>query len=51
MIAIPDLLVILLVLWLLFRRPKHFLVLWLAMLVVAIVFIGSILFTAFYLRR
>ncbi|MDR3104203.1 MAG: hypothetical protein LBU96_07095 [Yokenella regensburgei] len=51
MIAVPDLLIIALLLWLLLRRPKHFRVLWLVMQVVAIVFIGSILFAAFYLQR
>ena len=47
--AIPALLIIFGVLWLLARHPKRFVALWLAMMGVAIIFIASILFIAFYL--
>ncbi|MHA6632351.1 hypothetical protein ACX3OY_00955 [Citrobacter farmeri] len=48
--AIPALLLIALVLWLLVSHPKRFLVLWLAMFAVAVLFAGSILFVALYLH-
>ncbi|EKS4625422.1 hypothetical protein QB714_002135 [Salmonella enterica] len=48
--AIPALLLIALVLWLLVSHPKRFLVLWLAMMGIAILFAGSILFVALYLH-
>lgn len=48
--AIPALLIIFGVLWLLVRHPKRFAVLWLTMMGIAIAFIASILFVAFYLH-
>ncbi|HEF0123880.1 TPA: hypothetical protein R8G81_002999 [Citrobacter youngae] len=48
--AIPALLLIALVLWLLVSHPKRFLVLWLTMMGIAILFAGSILFVALYLH-
>ncbi|MDN8559091.1 hypothetical protein [Citrobacter werkmanii] len=47
--AIPALFIIFGVLWLLVRHPKRFVALWLVMLGIAIAFIASILFIAFYL--
>lgn len=49
--AITALLLIALVIWLMISHPKRFLALWLAMFAVAMLFIGGILFVAFYLRR
>jgi hypothetical protein len=48
--AIPALLLIALVIWLLVSHPKRFLALWLAMFAVVVLFAGSILFVAFYLH-
>ncbi|WP_336220527.1 hypothetical protein [Citrobacter amalonaticus] len=48
--AIPALLIIFGVLWLLVRHPKRFIVVWLTMMGIAILFISGILFVAFYLR-
>lgn len=49
--AIPALFIIIGMLWLLISHPKRFLALWLVMMGVAMLFIGGILFVAFYLRR
>lgn len=49
--AIPALLIIFGMLWLLVRHPKRFIVVWLLLMGVAILFIGCILFVAFYLRN
>ncbi|MDY1038646.1 hypothetical protein [Lelliottia sp. CFBP8978] len=49
--VIPALFIIFGVLWLLVRHPKRFIVLWMLMMGIAILFIGSILFVALYLRQ
>lgn len=51
MIAIPDLLILILLFWLITRRPKSFVVLWVVMFVIAILLICGTLFVAFYLRN
>lgn len=48
--AIPALFIIFGMLWLLVMHPQRFIIVWSLMMGIAILFIGSILFIALYLR-